>query len=106
MTVFEIPKTEKKNFIQAVTNAITQMKKENHITYCCEHTVICKNETSDVNLEFWNITFHNREGNKFKAFIDFKVKWKNGRVDKINYDFEEWNSKKEFLEFINRECDK
>lgn len=106
MGAFETPKTEKKAFIKAIDKAITAMKKENHITYCYEHTVICKSETSDADLELWNITFHNGQGRKFKAYIIIKIKWKNGNIDTTKTPFEEWNSKKEFMEFIQRECDK
>lgn len=106
MRVFETPKTEKKDFMQAIDAAITEMKRQNHTTYCYEHTVICKNETSDAALEFWNITFHNRQGNGFKAHIVLKIKWKNGRIDNVKMPFEEWKSKKEFVEMVQRESDK
>jgi hypothetical protein len=82
------------------------MKNKNYANHCYEHTIICNSKTSDAELEFWNITLHNRDGNKFKAHIKLSIRWKNSKIDNIKMPFEEWNSKKEFIEFLQRECDK
>lgn len=101
-----IPRTDKKGFLTAVQQVLCDMKTLNKSQVGFTYTVVCQSMTSDAESETWNMTFHNLRGRPFRAYVNIQITWKNGGVAKVEMPVEIWQTQKEFMSFLARECDK
>ena len=96
----------KKGFINAMKSGISLMKTYGTQSFTSTQAVCCCSPTNDATQETWNITLHNLSGRKFRAYAFVQCEWKNGKAQDISYPVEIWDTQKEFIEFLERECDK
>jgi hypothetical protein len=100
-----LPTLLKNDFVKGVEKNIAVMRSTQR-TFCSEYKIKCLSKYSDVDFEYWDIIFEYINRSKFKTHVTLWVKWKNGKWCNIKMPTPLWDSKKEFLAFAKRECDK
>jgi len=106
LVVEKVATSKKEEFIKTVSHVITDMKQGSTASSSCKQKIICESETSDVAIELWDISIANQSGRRFKTHIYLTIYWKSGVIDNLKMPVEIWESKREFLEFLERECGK
>jgi len=91
-------------FIEAVKGKLSGMKRTGQRTTNYVYTRLGFSPTSDIAWDTWNITFHNLQGRRFRSYIGRRIRLKNGTITEVQMPVEIWESQKQFIGFLMREC--
>lgn len=104
--VQRIKHVSKKDCLRAVQESISRMKTLGLPMQEGILRVDCTGSKTDAKYETWAFRFHNLSGRDFRSYIKVIQHWKNGGMGETVMPVTIWHTQKEFMAFMERECDK